>query len=463
MASAGRASPRLGRAIGGPARRSAAAAVLGLGLLEVGALGAFGWAGGLELPLPRLLLPAAALAFYAAALRIAAHARVPGRVAWFVAALGRLILLPLAPELSDDVYRYLWDGHVFVQGVNPYAHAPADEALEALRTPWHDRINHPDVRTIYPPLAQLLFGLVALTGATATAAKAVWLAFDAGTAMLLTRIARSTGRRATPVLIAYLWSPLLVVETAWSAHFDVTGLFLLAALIRVADGPRSTGRAMAAGALLGLATALKWAPAAALPAAMRRQGARAALAFVAVVATLHLPFAAIGAERLAEGLLVYARHWSANAGAFALIARLVPDPVHARAVAAAAVLAVVVAATRRGWSMERALLWIVGAGLLLSPTVHPWYVLWALPMAALRGNAAFLALSGLAFLGYWGLGAYQATGTWPEPLWARAALWAPVWLALAVDFARAARRRGAGPPPEPQRQVSGREERHEGQ
>ena len=56
------------------------------------------------------------------------------------------------PSSSDDFYRYLWDGHVQVQGINPYAHAPADSALEAVRTPWHGLINNPSVSTIYPPL-----------------------------------------------------------------------------------------------------------------------------------------------------------------------------------------------------------------------------------------------------------------------------------------------------------------------
>ena len=421
----------------------ATTALLPLGLLLVAALGAFGWLHAIAMPLPRLLLPAVAFLCYGAAglgaTRAGASHGAPIALIWAIAVLARLVLLPLPPELSDDIYRYLWDGHVLAQGINPYAHPPAHDALAAIRTPWHGEINHPDVPTIYPPLAQLLFAAVSLSGGAILGAKALWLGFDLGCGLLLQRIATRTGRNPAPVLVWYLWSPLLIVETAWSAHFDAVGLFILAALILAAGdgrgdpgrrGDRGWRRPTAMGALLAAATTVKFAPAAALPALIRRRGRATVVAFAAVCAALYLPFAGVGPAALTEGLRTYARHWSANEGAFALIAALVGDPVRARIAAGALVLAVVAYVTWRGFPVERALLWIIGAGLLLSPTVHPWYVLWVLPMAALRANHAFLLLGALAFLGYWGLASYEATGVWPQPAWTRAAMWLPVWLML---------------------------------
>ena len=419
-----------------------ATSLLPLGLLLVAALGAFGWLHGIALPLPRLLLPAAAFLFYGAAGLTAAHtgtsSGAPIALIWTIAVLARLVLLPLTPELSDDIYRYLWDGHVLTHGINPYAYPPAHEALAAIRTPWHGEINHGDIPTIYPPLAQLLFGAVAVTGGTILAAKALWLGFDLGCGVLLQRIANRTGRNPAPVLVWYLWSPLLIVETTWSAHFDAVGLFFLAALMLAASGHRAPiasrpgrwRRSATLGTLLAAATMVKFAPAAAIPAVIRRHGWGTLVAFAALCAALYVPFAGAGPTALTDGLRTYARHWSANEGAFGLIGAVAGDPVRARVVAAAMVLAVVAYVTWRAFSVERALLWIIGAGLLLSPTVHPWYVLWILPMAALRGNRPFLLLGGLAFLGYWGLASYEATEVWPQPLWTRVAMWLPVWLML---------------------------------
>ena len=411
------------------------------GLVEVAALAAFGWLDGIVLPLPRLLLPAAALLCYAAAGLAANRGSPPPLILlWGVGIVARVALLPLTPELSDDIYRYLWDGHVLVEGVNPYARPPDDEALAAMRTEWHGEINHPHVPTIYPPLAQLLFGLVNVAGGTILAAKLVWLGFDLGCAALLQRIAARTGRNPARVLVWYLWSPLLIVETAWSAHFDAVGLFFVAALIWVAAGRRDDGRTgspagrflrvrkpAALGTVLGLATLVKFAPAAVLPPLARRYGVRAVVALAAVCAVFYLPFASAGISAMTGGLRTYARHWSANEGAFSLVLQLARDPVLARVAVAVLVLAVAGYTAWRRFSVERALLWIMGAGLLLSPTVHPWYTLWVLPMAALRSHGPFLLVGGLAFLGYWGFASFEATGVWPQPGWNRAAMWLPVW------------------------------------
>lgn len=463
------------------------ALLLLLGLLEVAALAAFGWMDGIALPLPRLLLPAAALLCYVGAgIGIGRGTPPPLFLLWGVGIVARVALLPLAPELSDDIYRYLWDGHVLGEGVNPYAHPPDDEALAALRTDWHGEINHPHVPTIYPPLAQVLFGLVNVAGGTILAAKLVWLCFDLGCAALLQRIAARTGRSPARVLVWYLWSPLLIVETAWSAHFDAVGLFFMTVLIAVAVGgrgdaakgqpaglppdpdPSSRGRLLRAwqrpavlGSVLGLATLVKFAPAAALPPLARRHGLRALVAFAAVCAVFYFPFSGAGISALTGGLRTYARHWSANEGAFSVVLHLAGDPVAARAAVAVMVLAVAGYTAWRRFSVERALLWVLGAGLLLSPTVHPWYVLWVLPMAALRSHAPFLLAGGLAFLGYWGFASYEATGIWPQPGWNRAAMWLPVWGLILWRLVPAGGTRSTAPGPE--REETGREEGHEGE
>ncbi|TNF73759.1 MAG: hypothetical protein EP299_07805, partial [Acidobacteria bacterium] len=89
-------------------------------------------------------------------------ARSPGVVAiLLVAACLRLILLPLPATLSDDIYRYVWDGRVAGAGLNPYFLAPDSPELDGLRDDLWERLPHRQVATVYPPLAMAVFSIAA--------------------------------------------------------------------------------------------------------------------------------------------------------------------------------------------------------------------------------------------------------------------------------------------------------------
>ncbi len=423
-----------------PSAKQAWRVLVPAGIGELLLLGAIGWWPGATFPWMGLALFAAAFGVYAiAAGRILDS--VGGEVViWVVAIALRLTFLPLTPELSDDVYRYLWDGHVQLSGMNPYLYAPSDPALAGLRTGTHALINNPDVPTIYPPFAQMAFFLIALAGGAVFQAKLLWLGFDLGTAWLLGRVARITGRSRRLTQMLYLWSPLLVLEVAWNAHLEPLGLFGLVLLILLARAPGSAG---VAGALAALT---KFAPLAALPPLTRRLGPRFLMGFSAVFVALYLPYVSAG-RKLFSGLGTYAEHWRFMEGPFSLIESVMPGPLAPRYAAAAIVLAVVAWATFKRFRPERALFWVLGAGMLLTPTLHPWYVLWMLPLAALRVSRPWLLMTGLSFLGYYGFAAFHETGTWPQPVWLRLLLWLPVLALLTVEAASLWK--GRVPPPQP--------------
>lgn len=406
-----------------------------LGGIELFLLVLMGWWPGLVVPLPGFLLFGGAFAAYLLAWRRQSDRNHPGgdRVIWSVAVLCRLALLPLTPELSDDFYRYLWDGHVQLQGMNPYLYAPSDLALEALRTPWHHLINHPDVSTIYPPLTQGAFFLVATLGGSVLILKLLWVLLDLAVAFVLSRVARARGRDHRLILLLYLWSPLLIVETAWNGHLEPLGLLPLALVLLLDTKHSPKARSAGAGIWIGMSLALsaltKIAPAAALPPLARRWGLHAALAFASIVVAFYLPFAQAG-ESLWNGLATYSEIWRFNDGPFWILDRIFSTESPPRLAAGIMVAGVIAWTTYRSMDAERALFWILGAGLLLSPTVHPWYVLWILPFAALREDVPWLLLSGLVFLAYWGLAPYRDTGTWPHPFWLRLVIWGPTCLLL---------------------------------
>ena len=435
-----------------------------LGLLELVFLAAAGWWPEAGIPFPRLVLLAAAFAAYWAVAHAAFDERADTRLIWGFAILFRVVLLPCDPFLSDDIYRYLWDGHVQLAGINPYLYPPDAPELEAIRTVWHARINNPSISTIYPPFAQVVFAAGALAGGSMLALKLLWTLADLAACLLLAKVAGRTGRSVPGTLVLFAWSPLLVVETAWSGHFESLGILLLVVLVFLSLPARGNGSVetspdasgddpvsgdgtagscgagaasspwmpWAMGVVLALATLTKFAPIVALPALTRRYGVRLAAACAAVLVLFHLPYVEAGSA-LWAGLATYAEHWRAYEGAFALIEAVLPGPTAPRYLSGLLVLAVVAWATFRNLDAERALFWILGAGLLLSPTFHPWYALWILPFAALGRNRAWVLLSGLAFVTYRGLGPYLEIGEWPRPLWTVLLLWLPFYALLLRD------------------------------
>lgn len=77
----------------------------------------------------------------------------------------RFAFIPVHPIGSDDYYRYVWDGKVQAHGINPYKYAPADTALNNLHTDILPKlVNYPDMKTIYPPLSEIIFYFSYLIG-----------------------------------------------------------------------------------------------------------------------------------------------------------------------------------------------------------------------------------------------------------------------------------------------------------
>ncbi|MBA3347434.1 MAG: hypothetical protein H0T13_02625, partial [Actinobacteria bacterium] len=104
----------------------------------------------------------AVLAVYGLAAAVVLRCRPLGRWAFafvlLVAVVARLALAAHAPTLSDDAYRYVWDGRVQAAGINPYRYPPESPALAGLRDEAiYEQVNRKFAPTIYPPAAQGFF------------------------------------------------------------------------------------------------------------------------------------------------------------------------------------------------------------------------------------------------------------------------------------------------------------------
>ena len=115
------------------------------------------------------------------------------------ALLFRLLMVLLPPSLSDDAYRYVWDGLVQVHEYNPYQYTPDDPALSAFqRDPLYEQLNSKSYYTVYPPVSQGIFafgGLFYSSGWIYSyyVIKAVLVLLELGAVFLLARLVESAG------------------------------------------------------------------------------------------------------------------------------------------------------------------------------------------------------------------------------------------------------------------------------
>ena len=317
---------------------------------------------------------------------------------------------------DDDAWRYLWDGHVGAHGVNPYASAPADATLDALadeesgafddgrEAVWsdiRDNVNHPSTPTIYPPFAQAVFRFAHwLAPGSVLALKGVLVAFDLLACLFIALALRAVGRPVTETLL-YAWNPLVIKVFAASGHADAVLVAALAAVVYflARHWPRAAAVAFA------LAILAKLSPVVLLPFVARRVGWRNTALVVVLVGAAYVPFLDAGAATF-DGLRAFASGWQFNAGVYSLVkwtGGLALDASQASAVARVlsmcATLSVVGMLTLyddgRGERFAHYAVVALGALVVLSPTVMPWYVTWLLPFAVVAGRRAWVCFTAI--------------------------------------------------------------------
>lgn len=319
------------------------------------------------------------------------HATVSMRHLIGVAVVLRLLALPMLPSLSDDGYRYLWDGLIAHEDhVSPYAHRPSDPALAAWHSePVFEAMNSPDYYSVYPPASQAVFRLAAMPYRALGWEASWWLL------KLLLMLAEGVGivalaRRVGATRAAYYaWSPLAVVEIAGQGHTEALVIAGLGAALWA-------GTTRIPWASLGVTVAglAKLYPLALLPMAWRREGWKGMVGTVGLGVLLTLPVWSPDAwSHVRESLGLFLGTLDAFAAPYRVLKALVypladdaagrwASGILAVGFAGVASLAVLVDdGTRRGVLVSFALV-VVGFTLTAS-TLHPWYwlpLLFAYPL-----------------------------------------------------------------------------------
>jgi alpha-1,6-mannosyltransferase len=357
-----------------------------------------------------------------------------------VAAAARLVLVFGDTPLSNDVYRYVWDGRVQSHGFNPYAHAPADPELAALRDDEiYEHLNRKQAQTIYPPVAQGLYRLLyALHPDSVRWTKLAFASLDLVAVALLAWLLVRLGRPPSWALV-YAWHPLVTFEIASSGH--VEGVAVLLVLLAV---HASFSRRVALTGLLGAAAGLvKFYAVGVLPVLVRPRHWLRVAAVVAITAVAaYLPFVGVGGKVFGFLPTYFEQEGITKGTRFYPLDLLGLSGSVAAALYAGAVGIVLVALAlrfaREAPSMTGALA-LVTAGLILFTPAYPWYCLLVVALLGLARGPVLLPAGAVALL--WPF-LYLHISAKGFPEWPRHVVYGAC-LALLAAAALWAQRRGA--------------------
>jgi alpha-1,6-mannosyltransferase len=148
--------------------------------------------------------------------------------------LFRLILLFQIPNLSQDFYRFIWDGRLIISGLNPYSFLPVDIVKSVLDgdfliTKMGDLSAHN--HSNYPPLNQLIFAIGAFISSgkilgNVLIFRVIIISADIGVYVFGGGILEFLGQPKSKIHLYFL-NPLIIIELTGNLHFEGLMIFFM--------------------------------------------------------------------------------------------------------------------------------------------------------------------------------------------------------------------------------------------
>jgi alpha-1,6-mannosyltransferase len=347
----------------------------------------------------------------------------------------RFVLIGYTPLLSQDYFRFIWDGNLLLQGINPYIYLP-DELIEIF-SQWEYLYSGMGSMsaghyTNYPMINQLLFALGVLSTKPVLTYQLVLMLADLITFRILTKLSSQTWG------LTYWLSPLVILEGVGNLHFEpVMVAFLVLGLYHFKQGNYfRSSVALAASVLLKLIP-LMFAPLL-LKVVKQKQLKIMVFGFLITLALFTTPFLdPLLFTTYSESVGLWFSNFEFNAGIYRILKELgvllgVQDWQMIRFYGKAHSFAILALALKFTWEsdcfskvIDKSYLLLL-IYLLTAPTIHPWYLITLIALGAISKHPSAILWSLTIILSYV---AYTMSPV-ELPLWIVALQFIPVVISL---------------------------------
>ena len=335
---------------------------------------------------------------------------------------------------SDDVNRYLWEGKLLLEGESPYATVADDPTLEKFRDTYWEGMNHKDKKTAYPPLALAVFAGLNLISYHPWIYKFFFGLMDLATLGVLMRILL---RRRLPIRnsLIYALSPLTILTFSGEAHFDSLFIFLTLSSLYLYE----QGKLSWAWLILGLSIQIKIMSVLIIPLLFWKYRSSKSL-WLLVTGALPCLFFFKDLPALAHGILHFGGNMSHNGSLNHLFIDLLGSRDSASKLSLLLLTIVVLVVSLRTKDVVKGSFFIFGALVLLSPTVHYWYLSWVLPFVVLFPSLPWLVLFALSGFYFSAWAHFGETGEWYQPMVYQRIQWIPFYFLWIPSFLQGVRK-----------------------
>ncbi len=374
---------------------------------------------------------------------------------WILASFGivfRLIFIVATPNLSQDFYRFLWDGRLLIQGVSPYLFTPdASPALEVTIEQSQQLLDGMGSLNAchfsnYPSVNQFFFAITALfAGKSILGSIIVLRAFIILADIIILYFGKKILEQLKlPIknIFWYFLNPFIIIELTGNLHFEGVMLFFFVGALYLLF----KGKWFWAAVLIGISVSVKLIPLLFLPLFLKyfiykkvstqpvlngveRLDPTTLLKFYSViimtVGITFLPFLSTGfIHNFSSTIALWFQNFEFNASIYYVIRWIGFQVVGWNLIATVGkILPVIVLFFVLGIAFFRknktpqqlitAMLFAISFYFLLSTTMHPWYIATPLLLSVFTKYKFPIVLSFMIVLSY---SAYGENG-FDEKLW----------------------------------------------